>query len=209
MSTTNKHRYWWFVLYPESSVKDWRYKITMRGLPFAISPLHEYDVDSEGELKKPHHHVLLCYTSGGTTFNNVKSLSVDELGATIPKPVDNVRGAYEYLIHKNHPDKFQYSEEDIECCNGFDIFEMVQLSEKDKAEINVSIINDIKVNDIDEYYKLVDFYISNEDYQKFNIVSTHTIFFNRYIASRRHCSAESDAQYVKKCTDVSELDGGD
>lgn len=202
--SVNKHRYWWFVLYPESAELDWKYRITMRGLPFAVSPLHEYDVNSEGELKKPHYHVLLCYTSGGTTFNNVKSLSVDELGGTIPKPVDNIRGAYEYLIHKNHPDKFQYDESDIECCNGFDIFEMVQLSEKDKAEINVSIIKDIIDDDINEYYELVNYYMNKEDYQKFNIVASHTIFFNRYITSRRNSKLKSDEDYIKGCSDVSD-----
>lgn len=186
MAATNKHRYWWFILYPESAVKDWQYRITMRGLPFAVSPLHEFDVTDEGELKKPHHHVILCYTSGSTTFNNVKSLTVDELQATIPKPIDNIRGAYDYLIHKNDPTKAQYSEDEIQCCNGFDIFEMVQLSEKDKAELSISIIKDIRDKGIKEYYELVDYYIEIQDYQKYNIVSSHTIFYNRYIASRRY-----------------------
>lgn len=198
MAATNKHRVWWFILYPESAVKDWQHSITMRGLPFAVSPLHEFDVTAEGDLKKPHYHVIVVYP-GPTTFNNVKMLSVDELGATIPKVVDNIRGAYDYLIHKNHPDKAQYLEDEIQCCNGFDIFEMVQLSEKDKAELSISIIRDIKENDIKEYYELVDYYIEIQDYQKYNIVSSHTIFYNRYIASRRYKQSDcvSDEDIIK------------
>lgn len=195
---TNKHRYWWFLLYPESGLPEWKEELKMRGLPIAISPLHEFDLkNEEGEIKKPHYHVILCYP-GPTTFNAVKSLTVDELKGTIPKALDSVKGAYDYLTHKNDPKKFQYSEDEIELLNGFDIIEMAQLSERDKAELNVSIINDINAHDIKEYADLCNYYIKIADYQRFNIVSTHTIFFNRYITSRRHSSEkfESDEDII-------------
>lgn len=181
-----KHRYWWFILYPESAPKDWKQLISERGLPFCISPLHEYDLkNEEGELKKPHHHIILCY-SGPTTFSNVKRLTVDELGQTIPKPIDHIGGAHDYLTHKNHPDKFQYSEDEIEYVNGFDIKELIALSEKDKAATKISILNDIRNLKITEYYELLNYYIEQEDYEKFNVAASSTIMLNAYITSMRN-----------------------
>ncbi len=180
-----KKRYWWFVLYPESVEPDWKELLTMRGLPFAVSPLHEYDLDTEGVLKKPHYHVILAYP-GPTTFNNVKALTVDELKGTIPKYIDNIRGAYDYLTHKNHPAKFQYSEDEIEFHNGFDLLQFVNMSEMDKAEISISIIQDIKDNKIKEYSRLLNFYIELGDFQKFNYCCSHTIMLTHYLSSVRH-----------------------
>lgn len=199
MSNSNKHKYWRFIVYPESAINDWREEIKLRGLQFAVSPLHEFDLDlrtETGELKKPHHHILLAYPAS-TTYQNVKSLTVDTLHATIPLVCDNPKGAYEYFTHKHDPDKFQYNPDYIEHYNGFDIVEISSLSEKDKAEITVSIVKDIQNNDIKEYSDLIDYYIKIEDYQKLNIVSTHTIFYNRYITSRRHSSLKSDEEYIE------------
>lgn len=193
-----KHRYWWFILYPESAVPDWQQRIKDRCLPAAVSPLHEFDpIEATGELKKAHYHVILAY-SGPTTFNSVKTFTVDELQATIPKPLDNVKKAYEYLTHKNDLDKFQYSEDDIQLLNAFDITEMIQLSERDAAELDISIIHDVNMNDIKEYSELIDYYITQADYIKFNRVASHTLFFNRYITSRRHSKAKSDEEYIEE-----------
>lgn len=200
MSSVIKKRFWWFLIYPESCIPDWLESLKMHGLPIAVSPLHQYDLlNEEGEIKKPHYHVILCYP-GPTTFNNVKTLTVDELQGTIPKAIDSVKGAYDYLTHKNDKDKFQYNEDEIQLYNGFDIFELVQLSEKDKADLKIQVIRDIIINDFKEYSDIVNYYMTNNDYQLFNLVSNHTIFFNRYISSRRHSKEKlvSDESYAKR-----------
>lgn len=186
MASSNKHRYWWFILYPESAIPDWKEVLKMRGLPIAVSPLHEFDIKNEaGELKKAHYHIILCY-SGPTTFKSVKALTVDTLQATIPQPLDSVKGAFDYLTHKNDPDKYQYSDEEIELMNGFDIADMVQLNERDKAELSFRVIEDIKQNNIFEYSDLLEFYMNNEDYQLYNYVFGHTIPLNTYLSSLRN-----------------------
>lgn len=202
MSNSNKHKYWRFIAYPESVIKDWREEIKLRGLQFAVSPLHEFDLDlhtETGELKKPHYHVLLAYPSS-TTFNNVKSLTVDTLHATIPLVCDNPKGAYDYFTHKHDPDKFQYNPDYIEHYNGFDITEISELSEKDKADLKISVIQDVINNDIKEYSQLIDYYISIQDYERFNLVSNNTIFFNRYVSSRRYANDKlvSDNELIER-----------
>lgn len=55
-----KGRNWAFLVYPESLPSNWEDIITETGLPMAFSPLHDKDVNPNGEEKKPHYHVI-CY----------------------------------------------------------------------------------------------------------------------------------------------------
>ena len=65
-----KARYWSFVAYPESLPSDWKDTLTRTGLPIAISPLHDKDINPNGEAKKAHYHVILCF-DGPTTYSVV------------------------------------------------------------------------------------------------------------------------------------------
>ena len=105
-----KKRNWAMVLYPESAPEDWREQLRLSGLQVAISPLHDKDVNADGEPKKAHHHVILVYGSP-TTYNNVKALC-DRLNQPIPQPLEQVRGYYRYLTHEDNPEKAQYSKSD-------------------------------------------------------------------------------------------------
>ena len=75
---------------------------------FAISPLHDKDLNATGEPKKAHWHVIVVYGSP-TTESNVKSLT-ERLNAPKPIPLEQVRGYYRYLTHKDNPEKAQYDE---------------------------------------------------------------------------------------------------
>lgn len=185
-----KKRFWWFILYPDSAPANWRDLIIERGLQFCVSPLHDMDVLPTGELKKPHYHVILVY-SGPTTYKNVCELTQDALGQTIPKPIDSIRGCYDYLTHKHDVNKAQYDADDIRTYNGFDYAEVVEQSEKDKALLKIKVIEDIQAQHITEYADLCLFYMQQEEYLLFNTVSAHTIFFNRFLASLRHSRQQS------------------
>ena len=101
-----KKRNWAFVLYPESAPADWLERLQATGLPGAISPLHDKDIDPTGIPKKPHYHVILCY-AGPTSYNVVKSLT-DSLNQPVPQALEQVKGYYRYLTHMDNPDKYQY-----------------------------------------------------------------------------------------------------
>lgn len=211
MASSNKHKYWRVILYPESAISDWREEIKQRGLQFAVSPIHEFDVDERsetGELKKPHHHLLLAYPAS-TTYQNVKSLTVDTLNATIPKVCDNPKGAYDYFTHKHDPDKFQYNPDYIEHYNGFDIDEIAAASEMEKAEFAMSIIDDIERYKIREYSELLRYYKATKDFKKFNYATSHTFFLKGYCDSRRFSSIEfvSDDEFIKILEERSKKDG--
>lgn len=179
-----KKRYWAFVLYPESAPDDWSDQLQLLGITCAISPLHNLDCNADGEVKKEHYHIILCF-NGPTTYNNVKSLTVDTLNATIPQPLESIKGYYRYLTHKDNPEKAQYAESDIRCLNGFNIFDYIDVTGLEKTRLKVAVIDDIIKHDIREYSDLCLFY-AYDDLTKFELVATNTIFFNRFLCSRRY-----------------------
>ncbi|MDU7039740.1 MAG: Rep family protein, partial [Lactococcus lactis] len=56
-------RNWTFFVYPESAPSNWREILDSYHVPWIESPLHDKDVNSDGEIKKAHWHVLLMFSS--------------------------------------------------------------------------------------------------------------------------------------------------
>jgi len=179
-----KKRNWAFVLYPESAPKDWREQLQKTGLQCAVSPLHDKDLNPTGEPKKPHYHVILCY-SGPTAYNVVKRLTNGQLGQTIPQPLEQVRGYYRYLTHADNPEKAQYSKVDIQTLNGFDIREFVELTRSEVAKAKREILQLIRDNGITEYRVLMDILMDGGEgtADMFDVASSNTLFFKAYLTS--------------------------
>ena len=184
-----KKRNWTFVLYPESAPADWREQLQKTGLLCAISPLHDRDVNPDGEVKKAHYHVILCY-SGPTSYDVVKRLT-DSLSQPIPQPLEQVRGMYRYFIHKDNPEKAQYSDDDISTLNGFDIRDFVELTGSEIDNIKKSIQSLILDLNITEYSVLMDYLLSYDNPDYYSVASSNTLFFNTYLSSRRNAYAAS------------------
>lgn len=183
-----KKRNWAFVLYPESAPENWRELLQKTGLQCAISPLHDKDVNPNGELKKAHYHIILIY-SGPTSFNVVRSLC-ESLNQPIPQPLEQVRGYYRYLTHKDNPEKAQYSESDIQTINGFNIADFIELTRSEVNAIILQLQQIIREADILEYCDFLDLLSDSNMNTEFEVASTHTILFDRYITSRRHKKKE-------------------
>lgn len=177
-----KKRNWACVIYPDSAPEDWINEFRIRGLVFAVSPLHDKDVDPTGEKKKPHYHVILCYP-GPVTFKMVNDL-MQEFNQPIPKALESVAGMYKYFTHKDNPDKYQYDEKDIQRFNGFDP-NMVLNSEEVYAAL-IKIQNFVIELDLYEYSYLMDFLLQSEYMDLWNVAASHTLFLNTYITSKRH-----------------------
>lgn len=204
-----KKRNWAFVVYPTkeqldavgsaydgsdgygSAPDDWIQQLQLSGLQFAISPLHDKDKqeDGSGRTKKPHYHVIVIYGSP-TTYNNVKNLT-DSFNAPIPQALEQVRGYYRYLTHKDNPDKYQYDEEDIVTGGGFNIADYIDLSKSEVTEIKFKLQQLIREQNIIEYSAFMDYIQDNLDRINYDVASSHTIFFNTYIKSIRHSRQKS------------------
>ena len=177
-----KSRYWAFIVYPESAPKDWREILCEKGCIFAVSPLHDKDVNPTGELKKEHYHVLVQF-EGPTTYKNVDENICSIINATIPKKVISLRGYYRYLCHLDNPEKVQYDTKEIEEYGGF----KVELTTTEITTYKLKICEDIENNNIIEYRDLCEYY-RNEigDLDLWEVASNHTYFFDKYICSRRN-----------------------
>lgn len=184
-SKTIKKRNWAFVLYPESAPADWRERLAKSGVQCAVSPLHDRDENPDKTPKKPHYHVILVY-GNPTTYNNVKSFTVDQLGQTIPQALEQVRGYYRYLTHEDNPEKAQYSKADIETINGFDIREFVEMTKSEVIRYKREIQAFIRDNGMTEYADLMDALYDAGDAMAdhYEVASNNTLFFKSYLTSR-------------------------
>lgn len=185
MAKNVKKRNWAFVLYPESAPDDWREQLQQTGLQCAISPLHDKDLNPDNTFKKEHYHVILAY-SGPTSFNVVKKLT-DQFNQPIPIPLEQIRGYYRYLTHKDNPEKYQYDDKDITTINGFCIGDYVELSKSEVVQIKRKLQKLIRENLITEYSDLMDLLMDDDQMtNEYEVASNNTFFFDKYISSKRN-----------------------
>lgn len=190
-----KKRNWSFLAYPDSLPQNWREQLQETGLQCAISPLHDRDINPDGSVKKPHYHVILCY-AGPTSYNVVRQITNVQLGQTVPKPVEQMRGMYRYFTHMDNPEKFQYSESDITTINGFNIRDYVELTKSEVDKILGLIQDFIRDNGIVEYSDLLDnLRDAGESMQDWHsIAMSHTMMLTSYLRSRREKQRGRDLQ---------------
>lgn len=186
-----KSRYWAFVLYPESAPDDWQDVLIQTGLPIIISPLHDKDKNADGSQKKAHYHVILIYPNT-TTFNSIKRIT-DSLNQPHPQYINALRGYYNYLTHKDNPEKFQYNENDIKSFNGFHKDDYFQLNPSDENEIYSKLENIIIEHEIKEFYHLIIFLKYENLIDELNFIRRHTIYFKEFINSYRYASIRRDS----------------
>ena len=179
-----KKRNWAFVVYPESLPVDWKNILRESGLQCAISPLHDKDQEPTGEVKKAHYHVIAVY-NGPTTYKGVKTLT-DRLNAPGPQALEQVRGYYRYLTHKDNPEKVQYPENEIETLNGFSILDFVEMTKSEVLKITRELQTLIRDADLLEYSDFMDLLQDSEMSQQYDVARSNTYFFEKYISSRRN-----------------------
>lgn len=187
----SKKRVWTCVVYPESLPADWIDIIKQSGLKCAISPLHDRDyniaqvVEENREPKKEHYHLILVY-GNPTTFANVSKFTQGTLCGTIPQPLESVEGMYRYFTHKDNPEKAQYDEKDIQSFNGFNIYDFVDIKKTEVLKIKQELQDLIIAKNFVEYCDFIDYVRFNEDMGHYDVATSNTIFFEKYIASRRN-----------------------
>lgn len=108
------------VVYPESAPKDWMELLSQQCVPAFVSPLHDKDVNPDGELKKAHYHVIIM-------FDNVKTLDqakeiFELIGGVGGEAVKSLRSCTRYLCHLDHPDKVQYPMDNVKQFGGADFY---------------------------------------------------------------------------------------
>lgn len=121
---TQKKRsiYWNFEIYEDSAPEDYLEILKSFQVSFALSPWHDRDMWTKqdeadnaqrvaGTPKKKHRHGVFKFESM-KSFGQVKELT-DKLNAPIPQRTLSISKSVQYFIHKNDPEKAQYSKSDI------------------------------------------------------------------------------------------------
>lgn len=174
-----------FIVYPESAPEGWKDKLRATGLQAAISPLHDKDkreqdsaekeiVDKEtgeikaikkgaeylkGDPKKHHWHGIIKFE---------KIIRYDEANDFIREITNgpyiqkclSLKGAYEYFVHMNNPDRYQYEKEEIIEMNGFKI----DPTETEKKEMINEIIKAVIDNKVSRFIDLANYYRDQIEY---------------------------------------------
>lgn len=200
MSKNIKKRNWAFILYPESAPFNWRDMLQETGCQFAISPLHDKDINADNTEKKPHYHIIVCY-DGPTSYNVICRIT-EMVNATIPQPLEQIRGYYRYFTHLDNPEKYQYNQEDISTINGFDINNYIEMTYTEVSQIIISLQHLIRDNNITEYSDLLDMLLDNDLREMWDVARNHTFLLDKYITSRRHKTiSEAEQKNVSRETD--------
>lgn len=180
-------RNWTIVLYPESAPDNWRDIIDDMHIEWIESPLHDKDINANGEVKKPHWHVLLMFGSV-KSFSQVKELTV-KLNAPIPEKCHNSKAMVRYMAHLDNPDKAQYDISKIVSHGGVDIFEMLRPNASERYSLIGEMIIFIRQHCIIEFQDLLDYALVNRNDDWFPLLCDNSAFvITNYIKSQRHSS---------------------
>ena len=65
---------------------------------------HDKDVNPDGEIKKPHWHVMIMF-SNNKSYNQIREITM-KLRSPNPQKVANVKGMVRYFAHLDNPEIF-------------------------------------------------------------------------------------------------------
>jgi Plasmid replication protein. len=178
-------RNWTFIVYPESAPENWREVLDSYHVPWVESPLHDRDVNADGELKKAHWHVALLF-DGVKTMSQIQEIS-EKIMATVPQKVANAKGMIRYFAHLDNPEKFQYDRSGIVGHGGADVVSMLEVTKKERYTLIREMIEYIRENKVTEFVDLMN-YASEERFDDwFPLLCDNSSYvINQYIKSNRH-----------------------
>lgn len=180
----DRTRNWSFIVYPESATEKWREILDSYHVPWVESPLHDKDVNADGELKKAHWHVLIMF-DGKKSYSQILQIT-EELSASIPQKVANVKGLVRYFVHMDNPEKFQYLRSDIISHAGADIARLLDVSKSERYFLIREMMQYIDENNVVEMKQLLDFAMSEHFDDWFPLLCDNSAYIvNQYIKSNR------------------------
>lgn len=178
-------RNWTFVLYEDSAPENWRTILDEEHIEWVESPWHDKDVNADGEPKKKHKHIMVCF-GGVKSYEQVKELT-DKLNCPIPQRCHNAKAMVRYMAHLDNPEKAQYSVSDIVGHGGIDIAELLRPSSSERYSLIRDILEYIKLSGCTEFQDLMDYAAAEHFDDWFPLLCDNSAFVvGQYIKSQRH-----------------------
>lgn len=199
---SDRTRSWTFVLYPESAPQNWRDILDEEHIEWIESPLHDKDINADGENKKAHIHILLLF-GGVKSYEQVREIT-DKLNCPIPQRCHNARAMVRYMAHLDNPEKAQYSVSDIKAHGGVDVSDMLRPSSSERYTLIRDMLKYIKQNNVTEFQELMDYAAVHEFDTWFPLLCDNSAYIvGQYIKSQRHrsCCGNIDPETGEVRTD--------
>ena len=188
-------RNWNIIVYPESAPEKWRELIDETHIEWVESPLHDKDVNADGELKKAHYHVLLLF-DGPKSYEQVKKIT-DSINAPIPQRCHSVKGSIRYMVHKDNPEKAQYDWNKIVCHGGADLASLCAPTATERMAIQKDITAYIRDERIIEFADILFYAQANDLDDWYNVLMNYsTLSISTLIRSNRNKLAPKLPQTV-------------
>ena len=179
----DKCRNWATIIYADSAPKNFVSLIDDLHIQAYLSPLHDRDIDNKGNFKKAHYHLLMMF-DGQKNMNNMQGI-IKKIGGVGCEKVISKNAYARYLIHKDNPEKAQYSMNDVRVFGGAVSYDEIISDSSGNDMIIVSQMLDwIKTNDVYVFYELVDHAKDNEKSWFAFLIKKNCHLIWEYIRSR-------------------------
>lgn len=186
-------RNWSTIIYPPTGAEgeettcpdNWVEVLGVMGVKCAVSPIHDKDVRPDGELKKPHRHVVFAYDGVKTEKQAREDFA--KIGGVGCEPVRSLYSITRYLTHKDDPDKAQYSSLDVLTFGGFEYKRYVETKEdeeRDTISKMGQIFNIVAEKGIYDFSVLAEF-LMTEQTELFGVMRKNSYFFAQFLRSKR------------------------
>lgn len=184
-SKDERTRNWTFIVYPESAPENWREIINDLHTPWIESPLHDKDVNPDGEIKKPHWHVMMMF-SNKKSYEQVREITF-QLRSPNPQKVANPKGMVRYFLHLDNPEKIQYSKSGLVAYCGADFAQYLTVSKGERYELIREMMEFVNNNRIIEMKDLLDYAMDQRFDDWFPLLCDNSAYImDSYIKSNRH-----------------------
>lgn len=180
---SSRSKVWLGVVYPESAPDNWQSIFDEEHLTWIEGPLHDKDINADGEVKKAHIHVILQFSSNKSQSQVTEIMSMVNAPKAIP--CRNTRGAIRYLIHADNPEKAQYSKNDVKAHGGAVIGKALDPVPVDKSMVMREMMTWVVDNDIIDFADLAEYALMNNP-DWFDVLTAQggTFTMEKYITSR-------------------------
>lgn len=184
MAKETRTRNWSCIVYPESAPEHWRDFLDDLHIEWVESPLHEFDTNPTGEVKKAHWHILLMF--GGVKSYDQVMEAIQPLNCPAPQRCHNAKSMVRYFAHLDNPDKFQYNITDIVAHGGVDVADLLKPSSAERYTIIRDMCDYCAMEGITEFYELMDYAMAEKFDTWFPLLCDNSAYVvNQYIKSNR------------------------
>lgn len=181
MIDNKKTRNYSSILYTESMKENFIEIMENECVQAFISPLHDKDVNEDGEIKKAHYHVMIMYDNTKTVQQAKEYF--DKIGGVGCEKIASTRGYARYLIHADNPNKYQYDRSDVISLCGAE-YDLITSCSMDKYQAIGQMMDFCESNNVISYSDLL-MYARSNDFNWFRVLcDSGTIVIKEYLKSR-------------------------